>query len=64
MMTLREYRRILGKLGLPIVGATVFGVSRRQAQRYAAGTPIPAPVAMLMRLVAVGRVKLEELGKL
>lgn len=51
-MTAAQYRKLLDRLGLTIVGAApVLGISPRQAQRYAAGDPIPGPVAKLLRLM-------------
>ena len=51
-MTSTQYRKLLDRLGLTIVGAApVLGISPRQAQRYAAGDPIPGPVAKLLRLM-------------
>ena len=52
-MTNEEYRSILEKLGLPIIGAApVLGVGPRTAQGYAADRPIPGPVARLMQLLS------------
>ncbi len=52
-MTNAQYRKLLSDLGLNIVEAgRVLGISPRQAQRYAAGDAIPAPIAKLMRLMA------------
>lgn len=54
-MTNREYRAILEKLAIPVIGAAeILGISPRQAQRYAAADAIPGPVARLMRLLADG----------
>lgn len=48
-MTCGQYLESLKALGLSVVGAApVFGISRRQAQRYAAGDAIPAPLAKLV----------------
>lgn len=51
-MTGRQWRNALKTLGLSIVGAApVFGIKRRQSQRYAAGeSDIPDPLAKLVRL--------------
>jgi len=50
-MRAREYRAALEKFDISIVGASVvFGVSRRSAQRYAAGDHIPGPLARLIRM--------------
>lgn len=52
-MTSAQYRKLLERLGLTIVGAApVLGISRRQAQRYAEGNAIPGPVAKLVWLMA------------
>lgn len=51
-MTTREYLASLKNLGLtPASNETAerLGVSKRQAQRYAAGAPIPVPIAKLLR---------------
>lgn len=49
-MNAQQYRNALQVLGLSIVGAApVLGISRRQSQRYAAGTtPIPETIARLL----------------
>lgn len=50
-MTNEDYRAALARLGLSRVGAApVLGISRRQAQRYAAQDAIPEPVARLVAL--------------
>jgi hypothetical protein len=51
-MTARQYRRAVEELGISVYrSAQVLGVSLRQAQRFAAGeTPVPRPVAKLLRL--------------
>jgi hypothetical protein len=61
-MSKQEYRRALKQLGLSIVGAgPVFGIHRRHSQRIAAGeTPVPKPVAKLVRLMVKLGVKPEE----
>lgn len=54
----------LDKAGIPtIVGAAPYlGISRRQSQRIASGdSPVPEPIAKLLRLVIKHRIKLEEL---
>jgi hypothetical protein len=52
-MTANQYRAALKKLNLSIVGAApILGISRRQSQRVAAGdSPVPEPVAKLLRLM-------------
>ena len=53
-MTTAQYLAALRKLGLTPsskLAAEALGVSLRQAQYYAAGRPIPAPVAKLLRLM-------------
>lgn len=52
-MTSKEYKAAREKLGLSNYAlAPVLGVSLRQAQRYEAGqSPIPLPVAKLLRLI-------------
>lgn len=51
-MTNEQYRNSLIALGLSIVGAApVLGISRRQAQRYAADDEIPGPVAKLIHIM-------------
>lgn len=51
-MTAKQYKAHLDTLGLSIVGAApVFGMSRRQAQRIAAGDPpVPQAVAKLVTI--------------
>ena len=50
-MTRTEFRRYLRELGLsPYKAAKHLGVSIRQCHRYASGeTPVPGPVAMVLR---------------
>jgi hypothetical protein len=51
-MTTKQYLAAIKKLGLSQLGAGRWlGVSPRTAQNYAAGKPIPEPVAKLLRLV-------------
>jgi hypothetical protein len=51
-MTNEQYREKLKELGLSIIGAApVFGISRRQAQRYASNDAIPPPIAKLMHIM-------------
>jgi hypothetical protein len=52
-MTAQQYRAALKKLGLTITGgAKAIGLGPRQSQRIAAGTsPVPEPVARLLRLM-------------
>ena len=51
-MTNHQYRTMLEKLGLNIQEAgRMLGVSRRQAQRYAADAAIPSPVAKLLLII-------------
>jgi len=49
-----ELRTIIAGLGLSQAGvATLIGVSRRSVARWATGeAPIPAPIAMLFRMLA------------
>ena len=58
-MTAKQYRAALEKLGLTIVGAApVLGISRRQAQRVAAGdSPVPEPIQKLLALIIKHKVK-------
>lgn len=52
MMKTTEYRKFLAKFGLSIVGAApVLGVSRRHAQRFAAGAVIPPPIEKLIHML-------------
>jgi hypothetical protein len=51
-MTTKQYLAALKKLGLtPASKATAaaLGISLRHGQRIAAGAPVPAPVALLLR---------------
>lgn len=52
-MTAAEYSKALRALDWAVVDAAPhLGVSRRQAQRFASGeSPIPGPVARLIRLL-------------
>jgi hypothetical protein len=53
-MTTKQYLAALKKLGLLPSGkatAAALGVSIRQLQYYAAGTPIPGPIERLLRLM-------------
>lgn len=61
-MTPEQFNIALEELELTQVGAAkVLGFSPRTARSYAAGdTPIPEPTAKLLRLLAVGKVKLED----
>ena len=58
-MTAKQYKAHLDTLELSIVGAApVFGISRRQSQRIAAGdSPVPKPVAKLLRLMIEHKIK-------
>jgi hypothetical protein len=61
-MTARQYRKAVEELGISVyASARVLGVSLRQAQRFAAGeTPVPRPVAKLLRLMVRFKVKPDE----
>ena len=61
-----EYAAALRRLDLPIVrAADVFGIGRRQSQRYAAGdAAVPAPVAKLVRLAASRKLSLREVREI
>ncbi len=50
-MTTDDYTASLAKLGCRSApeAANLLGVSRRMAQYYAAGRPIPSPIAKLIR---------------
>ena len=49
-MTTTKYLAALTALGLTHVGAARLGMSRRQAQRIAAGAcPVPKPIALLLQ---------------
>lgn len=53
-MTTAAYLKALKKLSLtPASNATAaaLGVTVRQCQRYAAGDPVPEPIAKLLRLM-------------
>lgn len=62
-MTPKQYRQALEKLGLSIIGAApVFGISKRQAQRYASGeAPVPKLVSAVLNLAMKGRITMEDL---
>jgi hypothetical protein len=61
-MKTSQYCSALKTLGLSIVGAApVVGISRRQSQRIAAGdSPVPDPVAKLLRLMIEHKIKPED----
>ena len=63
-MTATQYRTALNKLDLSIVGAApVLGISRRQSQRIAAeDSPVPAPLAKLLKLMIKYKVAVEEVA--
>lgn len=64
-MTDKRYNELREELGLSIVGASVLGISRRQAQRIAAGdAPVPGPLAHLVRLMVAKNIKPGYLEKL
>ena len=64
-MTEKQYNQAREVLGLSIVGASVLGISRRQAQRIAAGdAPVPGPLANLVRLMVAKNIKPQYLEKL
>lgn len=53
-MTTHQYLAALKKLGLTRAGkatAETLGLTLRQCQRYAAGDPVPEPIAKLLRLM-------------
>lgn len=62
-MTPKQYRQALEKLGLSIIGAApVFGISKRQAQRFAGGeVEIPKLVCTVLNLALKGRITMEDL---
>ena len=62
-MTSKQYKAALDKLGIPVIGVrTLFGVSKRQAQRFASGeAPVPKLVALAVRLLLDGRIGAEDL---
>ena len=61
-MTSQQYRAALDKLHLTIVGAApLLGLSRRQSQRIAAGSPVPKLVEKVLRLMVKGRITVEDL---
>lgn len=65
-MNKAQYRKSLDHLELSVVGAApIFGISRRQSQRYAAGeTPIPGPFAKLLRLMIKMKISPEDIAKI
>ena len=65
-MNKREYLEALDTLGLTIVGAgPVFGLSKRHAQRYAAGhTAIPGHLAKLVRVMIARRISPQTIAEL
>lgn len=64
-MTSREYVRALRKFNLSVIGAAaVFGISHRQSQRYASGTPLPSPLRKLIRIMVKRRIPAKQVEKL
>lgn len=61
-MTPTQYRAALKTLEISIVGAAAyFGISRRQAQRISADTPVPNPIEKLIKLLLDGKLQKEDL---
>jgi hypothetical protein len=64
-MTAKEFRATLASLGLSKVEtAGLLGMGDRQLRNYANGyTPVPEPVAILLRLVKAGRIAVDDIVK-
>jgi hypothetical protein len=63
-MTAAQLRTILQRLDITQVGASrILGLSDRAIRRYIAGTPIPEPVAKLLRLAIAGKVTITDIEK-
>ena len=62
-MTPAQFRSALKKLDISQVKiADALGIDQRTARRYAAGdADIPEPVAIILRLLLSGKIKLEDL---
>lgn len=61
-MTASEYRAVLEALELTQAAAgLILGITVRQSQRYAAGSQIPKLVAVVLRLLLRGKLKLADL---
>ncbi|MCC6314803.1 MAG: hypothetical protein IT337_12415 [Thermomicrobiales bacterium] len=62
-MTGQQLGRALDRLGISVYAAApLLGMSRRQAYRLTAGeSPVPALVAKVVRLLAAGRITLQDL---
>lgn len=62
-MTPAQFRAALKKLDISQVKiADALGIDQRTARRYAAGdADIPEPVAIILRLLLSGKIKLEDL---
>ena len=65
-MSPEQFNHAIGRLGLSAYAAApVLGVSLRQSHRYASGeTPVPHPLAKLLRLVLRLRMNVEQLAEL
>jgi len=65
-MTASEYRKLLARMDLTIIGAArVFGFSPRQTYRYSSGEgDIPPTLAKLMRLAVASRLTPEQIEQL
>lgn len=62
-MTANQFRDSLETLGLTITGAAPYiGISPRQLQRIAAGSPVPGPARKLVRLALRHNIPLEDLA--
>jgi hypothetical protein len=62
-VTPAQFRSALKKLDVSQVKiAEALGIGQRTARRYAAGdAEIPEPVAIILRLLVAGKIKLEDL---
>lgn len=64
-MTHTDFRHTLDSLGLSQTGVSrVLGVSDRHVRRWIAGdTNVPEPIAKLLRLMATGRISVDDVRK-
>lgn len=63
-MTATQFRTALDRLGLSQVGAArLLGADGRTARRWALGErSVPTPVAILLRLMLVGKITADDIG--
>jgi hypothetical protein len=63
-VTTAEFRAALDRLGISqVAAAKLFGAHARTARRWALGeAPVPTTVAMLLRLLLRGKIKVQDIA--